>query len=39
MSIEERLSQLERKNRRLTLALVLVGVSAGLVVTALYGTD
>jgi hypothetical protein len=33
MTIEERLNRLERKNRRLTLAMLLTGVAAALVVT------
>ncbi len=32
MTVEERLTQLERKNRRLTLAMLLTGVAAALVV-------
>jgi hypothetical protein len=37
MTTEERLNRLERKNRRLTLALVLTGLAAGLVATAGMG--
>ena len=33
MTIEERLTKLERKNRRLTLAMLFTGVAAALVVT------
>ena len=37
LTTEERLTRLERKNRRLTLALVLTALAAGLVVTAGMG--
>ena len=39
MTIEERLTKLEPKNRMLTLALVLVGLAGTLVVTIGVGTD